>query len=158
MTSSPPRLTTSLARFGKLTILLLQGRSKSPFHPAAVSEDIGSLLCHWSHVPLDIAACSGGRIVSWIIYCWLVWCERKTLFLTENLRSFTSKRTCCYPSTYFLQVVKRCFDGSSCNWFHNRKTGSEEIKLPRVPDHTRVRTGKRRALILRTCFVQLQHR
>jgi len=25
-------------------------------------------------------ACSGGRIVSWIIYCWLVWCERKILF------------------------------------------------------------------------------
>jgi len=40
-----------------------------------------------------IRRCSGGRIVSWIIYCWLVWCERKTLFLTENLRSFTSTRT-----------------------------------------------------------------
>ena len=26
-------------------------------------------------------ACSGGRKRSWIIYCWLVWCERKTLFL-----------------------------------------------------------------------------
>ena len=38
-------------------------------------------------------ACSRGRIVSWIIYCWLVWCERKTLFPTENLRSFTIKRT-----------------------------------------------------------------
>jgi len=24
-------------------------------------------------------ACSGGHIVSWIIYWWLVWCERKTL-------------------------------------------------------------------------------
>ena len=34
----------------------------------------------------------GGRIVSWIIYCWLVRCERKTLFPAENLRSFTSKR------------------------------------------------------------------
>jgi len=39
------------------------------------------------------AACSGGRIVSWIIYCWLVWCERKTLFPAGNLRSFTNKRT-----------------------------------------------------------------
>ena len=39
------------------------------------------------------SACSGGRIVSWIIYCWLVWCERKTLFPARNLRSFTSKRT-----------------------------------------------------------------
>ena len=39
------------------------------------------------------AACSGGRIVSWIIYCWMVWCERKTLFPAGNLRSFTSKRT-----------------------------------------------------------------
>ena len=36
---------------------------------------------------------SGGRKRSWIIYCWLVWCERKTLFLAGNLRSFTSKRT-----------------------------------------------------------------
>ena len=33
------------------------------------------------------------QAVSWIIYCWLVWCERKTLFLAGNLRSFTSKRT-----------------------------------------------------------------
>jgi len=41
-------------------------------------------------------ACSGGRIVSWIIYCWLVWCERKTLFPAGNLRSFTSKRTCSF--------------------------------------------------------------
>ena len=40
-------------------------------------------------------ACSGGRKRSWIIYCWLIWCERKTLFLAENLRSFTSKRTGC---------------------------------------------------------------
>jgi len=39
------------------------------------------------------SACSGGRIVSCIIYCWLVWCERKTLFSAGNLRSFTSKRT-----------------------------------------------------------------
>ena len=37
--------------------------------------------------------CSGGRIVSWIIYYWLVWCERKILFPAGNLRSFTSKRT-----------------------------------------------------------------
>ena len=37
-------------------------------------------------------AYSGDRIVSWIIYCWLVWYERKTLFPAENLRSFTSKR------------------------------------------------------------------
>ena len=42
---------------------------------------------------MGLLACSGGRIVSWIIYCWLVWCERKTLFLAGNLRSFTSKRT-----------------------------------------------------------------
>ena len=42
-----------------------------------------------------MTACSGGRIVSWIIYCWLVWCERKTLFPAENLRSFTSERTGC---------------------------------------------------------------
>ena len=42
-----------------------------------------------------ILPCSGGRIVSWIIYCWLVWCERKTLLMAENLRSFTSKRTGC---------------------------------------------------------------
>ena len=45
------------------------------------------------------SACSGGRIVSWIIYCWLVWCERKTLFPAENLRSFTSKRTGCVSCT-----------------------------------------------------------
>ena len=50
------------------------------------------------------AACSGGRIVSWIIYCWLVWCERKTLFPAENLRSFTSKRTGCQGS---MQVWNR---------------------------------------------------
>ena len=25
-------------------------------------------------------ACSAGRKRSWIIYCWLVWCERKILF------------------------------------------------------------------------------
>jgi len=37
--------------------------------------------------------CSEDRIVSWIIYYWLVWCERKTLFPARNLRSFTSKRT-----------------------------------------------------------------
>jgi len=43
----------------------------------------------------SLTACSGGYIVSWIIYCWLVWCERKTLFSTENLQSFTSKRTGC---------------------------------------------------------------
>jgi len=43
----------------------------------------------------NLAACSGGRIVSWIIYCWLIWCERKTLFPAGNLRSFTSKRTGC---------------------------------------------------------------
>jgi len=47
--------------------------------------------------PLEDAACSGGRIVSWIIYCWLVWCERKILFSAGNLRSFTSKRTCWWP-------------------------------------------------------------
>jgi len=45
-------------------------------------------------------ACSGGRIVSWIIYCWLVWCERKILFLTRNLRSFTSKRTCRHGKVF----------------------------------------------------------
>jgi len=39
------------------------------------------------------SAYSAGRIVSWIIYCWLVWCERKTLFPAGNLRSFTSKQT-----------------------------------------------------------------
>ena len=44
-------------------------------------------------LPADPSACSGDRIVSWIIYCWLVWCERKTLFSAGNLRSFTSKRT-----------------------------------------------------------------
>ena len=44
------------------------------------------------------SACSGGRIVSWIIYCWLVWCERKTLFPAGNLRSFTSKRIGCRSS------------------------------------------------------------
>ena len=27
-----------------------------------------------------IRACSAGRKWSWIIYCWLVWCERKILF------------------------------------------------------------------------------
>ena len=41
-------------------------------------------------------ACSGCRIVSWIIYCWLVWYKRKTLFPAGNLRSFTSKRTGCH--------------------------------------------------------------
>ena len=46
-----------------------------------------------------LSACSGGRIVSWIIYCWLVWCERKTLFPAGNLRSFTSKRTGCIAIT-----------------------------------------------------------
>ena len=51
------------------------------------------------------AACSGGRIVSWIIYCWLVWCERKTLFPIENLRSFTSKRTGCNPEMTNLLAV-----------------------------------------------------
>ena len=50
----------------------------------------------------QLAACSGGRIVSWIIYCWLVWCERKTRFPAENLRSFTSKRTCCRFDERFL--------------------------------------------------------
>ena len=51
-----------------------------------------------SHATQDLLIYSlfGGRIVSWIIYCWLVWCERKTLFLAENLRSFTSKRTGCW--------------------------------------------------------------
>ena len=33
----------------------------------------------------QLSACSGVRIVSWIIYCWLIWCERKTLFLTGNM-------------------------------------------------------------------------
>ena len=32
----------------------------------------GKLLKHYT-------ACSGGHKRSWIIYCWLVWCERKTL-------------------------------------------------------------------------------
>ena len=41
----------------------------------------------------DPSTCSGGRIISWIIYCWLVWCERKILFPAGNLQSFTSKRT-----------------------------------------------------------------
>ena len=64
--------------------------------------------------------CSGGRIVSWIIYCWLVWCERKTLFPTGNLRSFTSKRTgwkClgftfafhCVPSLHAIGSVLNLF-------------------------------------------------
>ena len=42
-----------------------------------------------------LSAWSGGRKRSWIIYCCLVWCERKILFLTKNLQSFTSKRTGC---------------------------------------------------------------
>jgi len=29
------------------------------------------------------SACSGGCKRSWIIYCWLVWCERKILFWLE---------------------------------------------------------------------------
>ena len=33
------------------------------------------------NILFEMTRCSGGRIVSWIIYCWLVWCERKTLFL-----------------------------------------------------------------------------
>ena len=51
----------------------------------------------------ELSACSGGRIVSWIIYCWLVWCERKTLFPAGNLRSFTSKRTDCILVVYSVQ-------------------------------------------------------
>jgi len=47
-------------------------------------------------LPDYFSACSGGRIVSWIIYCRLVWCERKTRFPAGNLRSFTSKRIGCW--------------------------------------------------------------
>jgi len=35
---------------------------------------------HWFGLT---TACSAGRKRSWIIYCWLVWCERKILFLLE---------------------------------------------------------------------------
>ena len=31
-------------------------------------------------LPDGYSACSGGRKRLWIIYCWLVWCERKILF------------------------------------------------------------------------------
>ena len=31
--------------------------------------------------------CSAGRIVSWIIYCWLVWCERIRLEIYDRLRA-----------------------------------------------------------------------
>ena len=54
------------------------------------------------------SACSGGRIVSWIIYCWLVWCERKTLFPAGNLRSFTSKRTGCMSALMPRVLVCVC--------------------------------------------------
>jgi len=30
------------------------------------------------------AACSAGRKRSWIIYYWLVWCEKKNIILTYN--------------------------------------------------------------------------
>ena len=30
--------------------------------------------------PRQPTACSAGRKRSWIIYCWLIWCERKILF------------------------------------------------------------------------------
>jgi len=38
------------------------------------------------------AACSFRRKRSWIIYCWLVWCEKNTV-PAYNPRSYTSKRT-----------------------------------------------------------------
>ena len=39
----------------------------------------------WSswNIVYTYAACSRGHIVSWIIYCWLVWCERKHCFRLE---------------------------------------------------------------------------
>ena len=65
------------------------------------AKQIGCHFADWSqlaHTLMEsrtIIYCSGGRIVSWIIYCWLVWCERKTLLPAGNLRSFMSKRTGC---------------------------------------------------------------
>ncbi|XP_066395847.1 uncharacterized protein [Miscanthus floridulus] len=55
----------------------------------------------------EVSACSGGRIVSWIIYCWLIWCERKTLFPAGNLRSFTSKRTAHFESSGVLDTLTK---------------------------------------------------
>ena len=66
------------------------------------------VLCHSS-------ACSGGRIVSWIIYCWLVLCERKTLFPAGNLRSFTGKRTGTMEVT-----IKDLIAGNHCSCNHQR--------------------------------------
>jgi len=42
---------------------------------------LSQLTCPWNEAtPRDHAACSFHRKRSWIIYCWLVWCERKIMF------------------------------------------------------------------------------
>ena len=87
-----------------------------PPHP----HDILHLIIRHIHVCHPSAACSGGRIVSWIIYCWLVWCERKTLFPAGNLRSFTSKRTSClsyqtwhiFADLFSISLAFKTQDGS----------------------------------------------
>ena len=57
----------------------------SALHRSSIVVAVAAIRTWWSFIWQGSAASSGGHILSWIIYCWLVWCERKTLFPTENL-------------------------------------------------------------------------
>ena len=80
------------------------------------------LPCFWYEQSIFLlrTACSGGRIVSWIIYCWLIWCERKILFPAGNLRSFTSKRTCSYSLAFGIHYELYSFNARHAGGWSSR--------------------------------------